>query len=103
MRLPMTAAIYHVMTRSSLPVENQRAQFDALARLGVRRGRGIDESRVRPEPGPAVGDGIVAFQQNRLIRAHLRKVEPAMVRIVFHRIGFAPPIWVNQVGSDEIA
>ena len=53
--------------RRSVLVEHQCPQLDAFARGGVGgRGR-IDEGGMRPEPRAAVGCGIVALQQQRLV------------------------------------
>ena len=51
---------------------------------------------------PSVAE-VVALQEQRFVRRHLRNIEPAVVRIIFHRIGFAAAVRIDQVGSDEIA
>src|SRR6478735_10496573 len=74
--------------RSGL-VKYQRPQFDTFARRGVRWRRRVDEGGVRPKPGAAVGCGIVALQQQRLIRRHFGDIVPTMVGVVLDRISFA--------------
>src|SRR6187431_3071448 len=89
--------------RRSVPVEHQCPELDTLAR-GRVGGRGrVDKGGMRPEPRTAVGCRIVALQQQRLVGPHFRNVVPAMVRVVFDRVGFTAAVRVNQVGSDEIA
>ena len=50
---------------------------------------------------PSVAE-IVALQQQRLVRLHLRHVEPAMRRVVVHAIGLADAVLVHQVGWHQV-
>ena len=98
----LLAALRILAAARSLLVEHQRPQLDTLTWRGVRRRRRIDERRVRSEPRPAVGGGIVALQQQRFIGRHFREIEPAMIGIVRNGIGFATPVGIDQIGGDEI-
>ena len=84
-------------------MKHQRPQLDAFPRRSVFRRRRIDKGRVRDKAGAAVGRRVVAFQEQRFVCHHLRKVKPAVVRIEFHRIGLAIAVRVDEVRGDEIA
>src|SRR5882757_3843553 len=83
-------------------MKHQRAQFDALARRSVCRRRLVYERRMRSKSRPTVNSGIVALQKQRFIGCHFREIEPAMVGVVLHRIGFTASIGIDQIGGDKI-
>src|SRR5580704_11812382 len=55
-------------------VKHQRPQLDAFPRQLVRRRGRILECRVRREPCPPIGRRVVALQQQRLVRLHVRHI-----------------------------
>src|SRR6516225_3085556 len=46
---------------------------------------------------------IVAFDQDRFVRLHLRYVEPAVGRIVLDAVDLAGSIAIDQIGGDKIS
>src|SRR5262245_43108219 len=79
----------------------QRPELDALPRRCVGgRGR-VGEGRVRCEAGPPVGLGVVALEQEPLVRLHLRDVEPAVPRIEGYRIGLTDAMLIDEIGWDQ--
>src|ERR1700735_1750713 len=82
--------------------ENQRAHLDTLARRRVGRAVWIFERGVRSKSRAAVVLRVVAFQQNRLVRRHPRKVVPAMLRVVEEAEDFAHTVAIDESGRHTV-
>src|SRR6185436_13826220 len=76
--------------------ERQRPHLDALARRGIRTRRRVVERAVRGE-ARASRVGIVALEEHHLVRLHPGEVEPAVRRIVAHRVHLAGAVAVSQI------
>src|SRR5690349_23055987 len=58
--------------------KREGADFDALARPGMRLSGRVVEGGVSSEPGAAVLHRIIDLEDERLVRPHVRKPVPAM-------------------------
>src|SRR5271163_1152356 len=86
------------------PEEQKGAQFETFAWRGIRRCGRILESRVRGEArGAAVVAGIEAFDQQRFVTAHLRRVEPAMTCVVRYIVVLAAAVTIDEVRRNEVS
>ena len=81
--------------------KRKSAYFDALPWRRIRRSRRIREGRVRRKPRPILVR-IVNFENDRFVTAHLGKINPTMMRIVFKPISLADPVWVAAFRHHQI-
>src|SRR5277367_679850 len=79
-----------------LSENKEGAQLDALARRRVLRRSRIGERRVGSETRyGAVIARVEALEQQNFVRAHFRRIEPALARIVDEIVSLAAPIAIN--------
>src|SRR5580692_12084006 len=86
-----------------LSENKEGAQFDALTRRRVLRRSRIGERRVRSEARyGAVIARVEALEQQNFVRAHFRRIEPALARIVDEIVSLPASIAINEFRGDEI-
>src|ERR1700722_3376582 len=79
------------------------AQLDALARRRVLGRSRIGERRVGSEARyGAVIARVEALEQQNFVRAHFRRIEPALAWIVDEIVSLAAPIARNAIGVDYV-
>src|SRR3954470_9735042 len=83
-------------------MEHKRSQLDTFARKDVGRCGRILKRGVGCEARPAIRRGVEAFKQERLIRPHVRHVEPAMCGIEPDRVVFTHPILIYEVCWNKV-
>src|ERR1700727_1177087 len=80
-----------------LSENKEGAQLDALARRRVLRRSRIGERRVRSEARDrAFIARVEAFEQQNFVRAHFRRIEPALAGIVDEIVSLAASIAINE-------
>src|SRR5690348_16675049 len=57
---------------------------------------------MRCKARPSVRGAIEAFQQQRLVRLHIRRIEPPMSGVVCDSIGFTNPMPIDQVRWNKV-
>ena len=57
---------------------------------------------MRCEPGDDVAPGVVAFDQQSFVGAHLGEIEPMVGGIVVHHQDLAPAVAIDHVGGDHV-
>ena len=60
------------------------------------------EGAVRGEAGAAVGEAVVALDQQHLVRRHEGRVVPALPRVMGEVIDLADPVREHLVGRDQV-
>src|SRR5271166_1705881 len=93
---------YRLRFRHLGSVENQGSQFDALARQHISGSGRVVKGGMSRKPGSAILGGVIAFDQDGLVRPHLRHVEPPVRGVVSDAVGLARPIAIDKVGGYEI-
>src|SRR6266404_3308614 len=84
-------------------VEHQGPEFDTFPRQNIGGGGRVLKGGVGGKACLTVLGRIVAFDQDRLVGAHLRQIEPAVSWVVSDAVGLAFPIAVDQIRGDEIS
>src|SRR5882724_6506036 len=83
--------------------EGQRLELYALLYQAIGRRTRILKRGMRHEPRDTVARRIVALEQQHFVLLHSGNVEPAVRRVVLHRIGLADAIAVYEVRGDQIS
>src|SRR6266850_6736061 len=86
---------------SSRREKRKSAHLDALPRRRVWRSCRIGERSVRRESRPILVR-VVNFENDRFVTAHLGKINPTMMRIVFKPISLADPVRVAALCHHQI-
>src|SRR5262249_5217220 len=79
----------------------KRADFDAFALRRVRRAVRVVEGGMSRKSRRSLVR-IIAFEEDRLARRHVRKIVPLLRGVVLHGIGFSGPVAINEIRGDEV-
>ena len=82
--------------------KDKRPRLDTFTRWRIRRTRRIVEPSMRRHASSPVMGRVIAFEQERFIPLHVRKIVPSMFRVEMDREDFAAPMRINQSINHEI-
>lgn len=98
---PTASLGIHFPPVDSLSKKCESAHFDALPRWRIGRSGRILERSVRRESRP-IFFRVIYFEDDRFIAAHLGKINPPMIGIVFEPVGLADPVRIAAFRYHEI-